>query len=196
MGAFDVLNDMMTENNGYLTVAMADKAKVSKNTFYSFVKSQNLERVSRGIYISESTWPDYFYILSLKNNIVFSHETALYLHGMSEREPFQKTVTVKFGYNPEHLKKQNVKVFTVIDKYFDVGLTDIKTVFGNTVPVYDRERTICDIIRNKDNMDIQVFSYAIKEYMRSKGKNLPRLSGYGKLFGISKKIHTYTEVML
>ena len=196
MSAFDTLNDMMINNNGYLTVDMADKAKVSRNTLYAFVKDKNLERIARGVYITDSTWPDHFYILSLKNNVVFSHETALYLHGMAEREPFQRTVTVRFGYNSEHLKSQNVKVFTVIDKYYEVGLTTIETVFGNTVPVYDMERTICDIIRNKDNMDIQVFSYAIKEYMRSKNKNLPQLSRYGKLFGISKKIHTYTEVML
>ena len=197
MNISDKLNSLITEDNGYLFSEKAVKCGISRYSISKYVKKNNLERVAVGIYITPDTWEDDYYILSVKNKeIVFSHEAALYLNGLAEREPLKRMVTVKFGYNAEHLKKQDVEVKTVIEKYFDIGITTAKTIFGNVVPVYNKERTICDIIRNKDNMDIQVFSYAIKEYMRSRDKNLHRLSKYAEIFGIEDKIRLYTEVML
>ena len=70
------------------------------------------------------------------------------------------------------------------------------TPFGNPVPAYDAERTICDIIRNKKNMDIQVFVYAIKEYMRRKEKDVFKLMSYAKEFRMESAVRTYTEVLL
>lgn len=197
MTCSEKLDLLISENNGYLFSEKAAEAGVSRFSVSEYIKKNEMEKVANGLYITPDTWQDDYYILSVKNKgIVFSHESALYLNGLAEREPYKTTVTVRFGYNAGHLKKQNVSVKTVVDKYFDVGITQATTVFGNTVTVYDKERTICDIVRNKDNMDIQVYSYAIKEYMRSKDKNLIRLAEYAELFGIRDKIRTYTEVML
>ncbi|MBR4766333.1 MAG: abortive phage infection protein [Clostridia bacterium] len=196
METANILDKLISENNGYLFTADAVANGVARQSVIDYVSSRNLEHVAHGVYITPDTWEDRFYILQLRNrSAVFSHETALQLLGLAERE-FTANVTVKRGYNASHLREQNVIVHTVIKEYYDIGITQAKTVFGNTVNVYNPERTICDIIRNKDNMDIQVFSYAIKEYMHSRNKNLPLLSKYGKIFGVSDKIHTYTEVML
>ena len=45
-----------------------------------------------------------------------------------------------------------------------VGLTDATTSFGNTVRVYDMERTICDIVRSRSTMETQVYQDALKQY--------------------------------
>lgn len=72
----------------------------------------------------------------------------------------------------------------------------IKTNFGNEVRVYDIDRTICDIIKMKEKMDIQVFQTAIKEYMLNKSKNLNNLIIYSQKMNIEKKVRMYTEVLL
>lgn len=191
-----LLDKLISDNNGYLFTSDAVANGVSRQSVIDYVSAKKLERVAHGVYITADTWEDRLYILQLRNHsAVFSHETALMLHGLAERE-FNVNVTVPKGYNASHLRKQNVTVHTAVKDFYDIGITQAKTAFGNTVNVYDPERTICDIIRNKENMDIQVFSYAIKEYMQSRKKNLIRLSEYGEIFRISKKIHTYTEVML
>ena len=77
-----------------------------------------------------------------------------------------------------------------------MGVTNVQTIFGNPVRAYDMERTICDILRNKDSMDIQVFQYAMKEYMASRRKDLRSLMAYAKTFKIESEMRTYTEVML
>lgn len=78
----------------------------------------------------------------------------------------------------------------------DLGAIDVQTSLGNTVRAYDRERTICDILRYKSSMDIQIFQFAMKEYMASKQKNLNRLMVYAKRFLIDDLMRTYTEVLL
>ena len=51
-------------------------------------------------------------------------------------------------------------------------------------------------VRNKDKYDIQVFSYALNEYMKGKSKNLNNLMKYAKALRIEEKVRMYTEVMI
>ena len=191
------LEKIVNRNNGYLISSEAINEGISKQQLYSYIKETNMEKVAHGIYVSEDTWVDPVYLIHLRNsNTVFSHETALFLHGLMEREPSQITVTVKFGYNASHLVNNGIRVITAVDNYFSIGRNKTKTNFGNTVDVYDMERTICDIIRNKKDMDPQVYQTAIQEYMKSSEKKLPVLMRYASIFRIDNIVQTYTEVML
>ena len=94
------------------------------------------------------------------------------------------------------LKKENVKVHTVIADRFDIGITTVETTAGNTIRVYDKERCICDIIRSKKNMDIQVFTIAMNTYFRDRDKDIYKLSKFASIFGIEDRVRQYTEVLL
>ena len=154
-------------------------------------------RVAQGVYLAENSWPDELYLLSLSNSqVVFSHETALFLHGLMEHEPKFTSVTVKAGYNATHLRKKGIRVYQVKPDLALLGVMDVQMSFGNMVRAYDMERTICDILRYKESLDVQVFRYAMKEYMASDRKNLNHLMAYAKKFRIESVVRTYTEVML
>lgn len=197
MSQFDVLDNLVSSGNGYLLTSQVLSNGVSKPTLAEYVSRRNMERVARGVYLAEDAWPDELYPLYLSNSrIVYSHETALFLHGLMEREPKQSSVTVKAGYNATHLRRRGIRVYQVKADLVTLGAIDIHTGFGNTVRAYDMERTICDILRFKDSMDIQVFQYAIKEYMASPQQNLNRLMAYAKKLRIEETVRTYTEVML
>ena len=156
-----------------------------------------MERISQGIYITNETWIDELYVTFLKNKeIVYSYMTSLYLHQLMEREPLVIELTVKSGYNATHLRKKGYRVHTAIPELFSLGLTTIKTPLGNIVKTYDMERTICDIVRNKEDIDIQVFNYTLKEYAKSKNKKIPVLLEYAKKLRVLKQIRTYLEVIL
>ena len=64
------------------------------------------------------------------------------------------------------------------------------------MPFQDKERTICDMIRYKKDIEIQTFQTAMKEYMGGTEKNLGNLIRYAKMLGIEDDVRTYTEVML
>ena len=197
MGKYEVLDQLIEAGNGYLQTSTVQENNISRQTLAKYVKARGLERAAQGVYMSENAWPDDYYILYIRNRrIVFSFESALYLHDLMDREPFVTTVTVPKNYNSLHIQKQGVRVIHTKPEWYGMGITYVKTGFGNSVPVYDRERTLCDIIRNKKNIEIQTFQTAMKEYMSSKGKNLGNLITYARELGIENELRTYTEVML
>ena len=197
MTRFDILDNLVKNGNGYLGTFQVLENGISKPTLAEYVSRRNMERVAQGVYLAEDAWPDELYLLCISNSrIVFSHETALMLHGLMEREPKYTSVTVRAGYNATHLRKKGIRVYQVKPELADLGVVDVQTSFGNTVRAYDMDRTICDILRYKDTMDIQVFQYAMKEYMASAYKNLNHLMEYAKMFHIESVVRTYTEVMI
>lgn len=197
MGASETLDRLVLEGNGYLTTSRVVESGISKPTLAAYVRRNNMERVARGVYLAEDAWGDALYQLQLANKrIVFSHETALHLHGLMEREPKSVHVTVQAGYNATHLRKRGVRVFQARPETYELGAADIQTAFGNGVRAYDMDRTICDIVHQKDRMDVQVFQYAMREYMASGDKNLYHLMDYAKKLKVEDAVRTYTEVML
>ena len=197
MNRFEILDNLVENGNGYLRTSQVLESGISKPTLAEYVNKRNLARVAQGVYLAEDAWPDELYLLCLSNSrIVFSHETALMLHGLMEREPKITSVTVKAGYNASHLRRKGIRVYQVKPDVYDLGIMEVQTSFGNTVRAYDMDRTICDILRYKDAMDVQVFQYAMKEYMGSAHKNLNHLMAYAKRFQIESAVRTYTEVLL
>ena len=197
MNRVELLDNLVSSGNGYLLTSQVLSNGISKPTLADYVAKRKMERVARGIYLSADAWSDHLYELYRScPGIVFSHETALYLHGLMEREPRFTTVTVKAGYNASHLRKKGIRVVQVKEEVVDLGVTEVRTNFGNPVHAYDADRTICDMIRYKDKTDIQIFQYALKEYMTGDQKNLNHLMSYAKALHVEEAVRTYTEVML
>ena len=137
------------------------------------------------------------YLLHLRfSQVVFSHDTALFFHDLTDREPLQYTVTVKTGYNPTKLKEEGVQVFTIKAELHEVGLITMQTPFGHDVPVYNMERTICDLLRSRNHIERQTFQGALKAYARRKDKDLRTLMRYAKLFRVERILRQYLEVLL
>ena len=197
LGKFEVLDQLVEEGNGYLLTAVVLDHGVSKKILANYVEIRGLERIAHGVYMAEDAWKDDYYLLSARNSkVVFSHESALYLYTLMDREPSVTTVTVPKNYNSTHIAKQGVRVIHTKPEWYGMGVIHVKTSFGNEVPVYDRERTMCDIIRAKKDLEIQTFQTAVREYMSSSGKNLGNLMQYAKALGVEDEVRTYTEVML
>ena len=197
MNRLNELEKMAKENGGVLLTSAIVAAGISKPTLADFVRKNEYERVGQGIYCSPECWKDDLYFLQLRcPKTVFSHETALFLLDMTDREPFQYTVTAKTGYNPSHLSGDGVKVFTVKKELFDLGMTEAMTPFGHKVILYGPERTVCDMIRSRNEMEIQSVQDALKRYARRKDKNLHKLMEYANLFHVDKRLNQYLEVLL
>ena len=196
MGKNEILDHLLEEGNGYLQTSVVLENNISKRTLARYVERRGLERIAHGIYISEDAWLDDYFLLYLRSSkVVFSHESALYLHGLMDREPSKTTVSVPKGYNSTHIDS-NISVVNIKPEWYPIGISTGQTTFGNSVPVYDKERTICDMIRNKKDVEIQTFQTAMKEYMGGAGKKLGNLIRYAKMLGIEDEVRTYTEVML
>ncbi len=76
-----------------------------------------------------------------------------------------------YNYGESLLKNKNVLLRYVDNNIFELGIANINTVNNLTVQCYDLERTICDIIKDKNCMDKEIYAKALKEYAKSKDKN-------------------------
>ncbi len=192
----DILTKLSDENNGYLFTAEVLSHKISKTYLAKYVKENEYERVAHGIYAAPDIWPDELYLLQKMNpRIIFSGETALYIHGLTDREYGRIEVTVPQGYNAIHLRKRKICVRSLKEELYDLGKSTLKSLYGNPVIVYDKERAICDMIIDRKKMDVQMFQTAMKEYMSDSERNLPVLVRYAEKLGVRDEVMKYVEVL-
>lgn len=197
MNKYEQISNLLRENKGYIFTAQVEKAGISRTYLSKFVRENNLERVAKGIYISQDTWVDELYILQVCNpRIIYSGETALYLHGMIDREYTDICITVPPRFNQTRLRNKGVIVHQQKAAIYQLGIVEVKTNYGNVVRIYNKERCICDIIKNRENIEVQQFQAAMKTFMRDKTKDMSRLMWYGEQLKIRDEIMKYVEVML
>ena len=121
MTSAETLNKLLQENNGYLKTSDAVAAGVSRTVLGDFVRKYGLERVAHGLYMSQDAWEDGLYVIQVRYpEAVFSHETALYLLNLANREPSPFSVTLKTGTSSAGLSKQGIKVYKVKEGLFRV----------------------------------------------------------------------------
>lgn len=187
----------LIDKSGIITSSKVMEKGISKPRFYDFLKENGFEKVGHGIYALPNTMIDDIYVLHKRcPKAVFSHDVALYYHRLVDREPVIKTMTIYSGYGISQLKGSRVKIYTVKKELLNIGKNDIITAFGHKVPMYDLERTICDLVRSRSNFEIQDYTTAIKAYVNRRNKDLNKLMEYAELFHVDKIIRGYLEVML
>lgn len=191
------LQQILSQNGGTVTTAQANIIGISNERLRLLVKAGELERESHGVYVSPDEFADKMYIAQQRRpKIIYSHETALFLHDLTDRDPISYTVTVPTGYNSVNLREDGLVVFTVKKELHEMGTTQMETMFGHTVTAYGLERTICDCIRSRNKMDIAIVTDAIKRYARRNDKNLNVLMQMAEAFRVTKLLRSYMEVLL
>lgn len=191
----EIVEELMKKNNVYITSKELDMFDIHRMYLSIMQKKGIIEKVSPGIYIDSNKIEDNYYVFSLSMpNVIFSHMTALYFHGLSIKAPNDVyDITVKRSYNSNHLRKHNV--FYVDNDIYELGLTEVETPMGNKVKVYDIERCICDIIRSKNRMDSEHVKHSVREYVKRKDKDLVKLSLYAEKLGVKEVVMDYLGMM-
>ncbi len=197
MNKADHLSKLVEEDNGYLITSRAVACGFTKPFISNFIKDNQMEKVAHGIYILEDVWPDELFILQTRNQmIVYSGETALYLHGLVDREYSRICFTVPMGYNVSHIKIPSKVVHYISKNIYDMGVAMVPSSSGNLVRTYDMERCVCELIKDRKKVEVQIFQTAIKEYMSHQNKKLSRLIEYAEKLDIRDEVMKYVEVLV
>lgn len=187
----------MQKNNGMITTNEVEQMGIARKTLTRMLEKGLIERESQGLYVLPNSWGDEYYNLIFSSkNVVFSHATALFLHGLSERVPLIYEITVINGYNASLKSRENVELYFVNKDIFELGKIEIESPQGKIVPVYDIERTLCDMLKSKQNQDIEIIKYAFKTYVKSSKKDIYKLIEYAKKLKVDEEVNTYLEVLL
>lgn len=183
-------------NNGFLRNKDLVDNNIPSVYLTRLVNNNVIERVSRGLYVRTNSLPDDLVILQNKSkNAIYSNMTALYLYGFSDRLPIKYDITVNSGYNGSLQEVDNVNLFYTKKELLNLGEIVYRLDSGNLIKVYDLERTICDVIKNKNRLDQELVNKALRKYFYSKEKNTLKLYEYAKKMKIYKKVRSAFEIL-
>lgn len=188
---------LLKQRNGMLLTSDLGKYDIPRTYLGILEKRGEIEKVSRGIYNAIDVISDEMLSLQARyRQAIFSHDTALYLHDLTDRTPLAFTVTVPSGYNAASLKSDGTNVFYIKRDLYLVGAITIQSPHGNDIQTYNMERTICDILRSRNKMDIQIVTDAMRRYARNKKQNIGLLFDYSNKFNVQKIVREYMEILL
>ena len=193
----ETLQSLCEQSGGILLTKDIVNAGVPSSYLTAFLRDGKLERVGHGVYITPDVLEDKMFTLQArKNRLIYSHDTALFLHDLTDRDPLTYSVTVPTGYNTKRLTEEGLSVFSIKPDLYGMGITTAQSPFGRPIRAYDAERTLCDMLRSRHQMDGALFPEALKRYVRRKNKNIPLLMRYAESLRVDKLLRQYLEVLL
>ncbi len=193
MAKTDMIKELIEKNNGILTTKMLEESNIHRQYLKQLVDDGYIIKVSRGLYVKPDKEINEYYIMGEQyKSGIFSHNTALYFYDLTDRTPFELDMTF-----PSNVRISNdmINSHYISKDKLELGVTTKELGDGTTIRLYNMERTICDIIRDRNKIDSQIFNTALKEYIKRNDKNLNLLYKYAKEFNILKILKMYLEVL-
>jgi len=193
---YSKLQKIFKTNGGYITRKEVDSNKISSWFLSYFVKKMNLKKIAPGFYADDNYVIDNYFIIQKRYpKYIYSGLSALYLLGLTDKIPNIMEVSAPQNYHPSRNKMNSFAIRKISnEKIYVLGIKEEKTMFGNVVKTYDAERTICDLVKNREKYDGETFIKALKLYTR-KINNQTKLFKYSKELGIEKKVYDVMEVI-
>ena len=189
---------LLNQNNGIIKASDAKLFGINNKVLQRQVSYGTLKRVAFGLYISSETFPDEYFIAQYRcPKGIYSYETALHFHDLSDRIPMKLTMTIPSGHNTKLLLEKDSYQFYYCKKEFhEIGIVTMKTIYGNDVAVYDVERTLCECIKKISVLDSDIVLSALKQYMNEPTRDISKLLQYAELFNVKDVMYRYTEVLV
>lgn len=193
---WEKIQSLAEENNGIFSTKDATDAGISRPMLKKYTDIGYLICLSHGIYALKDEIVDEYVLIQKRSQYpVFSHGTALYLWGMSDRTPHILDITVPQGCNMTKLMQMDIlRCHYVKKEIYGLGITKTISPQGAEITLYDRERCICDIIKDRGSIDMQIYTQAVKEYF-SGNVNTRKIIKYARAMNIEDRVRMYMEVL-
>ncbi len=193
------LRDMFSNHNYIMTTAELKAKKLYYADIQFLMEEGLIEKVKRGYYhwIEEFDGSEIVIINRLFPDAVLCMETALFYYRYSDRTPAEWQIAIDKNTSRQRTKMEYpfVKAYRVESFLLSVGETKGE-IDSAEVRIYDRDRTICDVLRNMNKMDKEIFNKAIQNYVKDPQKNIPRLMEYAKKLRVQKRVKDLIGVWL
>ena len=197
MSDYDTILQIAKINNGIFKTKMIVEAGIRKEKIKDLVESGKIEHIGHGYYAIQSNCTDKYYEIQQRcSKAIFSFETAAYLWNLTNIEPKVLDCTVPRGYNTSRLNiGTNIQFHYTLQDFYEIGLVEGHSPQGSSIYLYDRERTICDLIRHRKQIQPAIYSQMINSYFKSREKNIQKLAKYSRIFHVGKELEMYMEVL-
>ena len=197
MEAAEQVYALMKERGGYLTMREARENGITNKTMQRMADRGLIERVAHGLYAGADIFPDPYFVAQYRcPKGVFSNETALFLHDLSDRDPLRLMMAIPSGWNSKLLTDDRFLFFYSSPKKIGLGVCETETASGMKVRAYNAERTLCDCLKNIDRLDRDLVLTALKRYIKGGERDSAKLLAYATALKIRDIVYRYLEVLV
>ena len=199
MTKMNSIKEAFKKHNNVLSTAELTSYKIYYADIQKLLSEGLIEKVRRGYYhwIDESNSSEVVIINSLFPDAILCMNTALFYYGYSDRNPAEWHLAID-----KNVSKQRVKIdYPFIKAYrtesYLLSIGETSGMIDETpVRIYDKDRTICDCLKNMNRMDREVFNKAIQNYVKDSKKNIPNLLQYARELRVQRKVKDLIGVWL
>lgn len=198
MSKKDIVKNAIEKASGIIKTANLINAGLTKSDITNLANDFFIERVKHGYYrLSDTNISEEQILSTLLPEGIVCVQSALFHYGYSDYTPIKWNIAVPRTISRSKLKIDEVplKAYYIQNELFELGKTT-DNFNGFTLNVYDRERTICDCFKYKNQLDSEIFNKAINAYIADDKKNLANLSKFAKQLKVYKKVTELMEVLL
>lgn len=194
-----ILRDIFSQHNFVMTTAELKAAKLYYADIQRLMEEGLIEKIKRGYYhwIDEFNGSEVVIINRLFPDAVLCMETALFYYGYSDRNPTEWNLAIDKNVSRQRTKIDYpfIKAYRAESSLLSIGESKGEIDYTE-VRIYDRDRTICDVLRNMNKMDKEIFNKAIQNYVKDPKKNIPNLMQYAKELRVQKRVKDLIGVWL
>ena len=182
-----------------MTTAQLNRDKLYYRDIQELLEKGFIEKIRRGYYhwIEDYGRSEVVIINRLFPDAVLCMETALFYYQYSDRNPAEWNIAIDKNASRQRLKIDYpfIKAYRVEPSLLSLGETGGKIDFEK-IRIYDRDRTICDVLRNMNKMDKEIFNKAVQNYVKDPKKNISNLMEYAKVLRVQKRVKDLIGVWL
>ena len=195
----EIMQKVLKDNGGIAKTADFVAAGIKKYDVAALCKKGFLERIRRGVYQlpgNDQITEEQLLRELLPRGIVCV-ESALFHYGYSDFVPRVWSVAVPRTASRAvgNVGEFPIRAYYIQKEYFPIGKT-VENFNGVMLPVYDRERTVCDCFKYRTKLDNETFNKALNAYVADGQKNLANLSQYARKMKLYPKVMNVMEVLL
>lgn len=193
------LREIFSQYDFVMTTAELKTEKLYYADIQHLMEEGLIEKIKRGYY----HWVDNFdgsevvVINRLFPDAVLCMETALFYYRYSNRNPAEWNIAIDKNVSRQRTKIDYpfIRAYRVEPELLPIGEAKGEIDFTE-VRIYDRDRTICDVLRNMNKMDKETYNKAIQGYVKDSKKNIPNLMQYAKILRVQQRVKDLIGVWL
>ena len=194
-----ILSKIFSDYGYVMTTAQLTNEKLFYRDIQRMLEQGLIERIKRGCYhwVDDYGTSEVVIVNRLFPDAVLCMGTALFYYRYSDRNPAEWNITIDKNTSRKrtNIDYPFIKAYRVEPELLSIGKTkgeiDLQEVY-----IYDRDRTICDVLRNMNKMDKEIFNKAIQGYVKDLKKNIPNLMEYAKVLRMQKRVKELIGVWL
>ena len=187
------------QHGGIMRTCELTKEGISYRILQNLIEEGLVEKIKYGYYQwqDEKAFTEVSVICTLFPDAIICDLSAAMYYGYTDRVPgiWHIAVDNKSARNKFKMDFPIIKPHFIDANRLDIGVSE-GNIDGITVKIYDRERVVCDCLRQMNTMDGEVFNTVIQRYVKDKEKDAAKLMEYAARLGVEKKARRVVGVWL